>query len=70
MPELLFVLVLVKPVSETAILTYAAEYETRSECHIAAHYAKKEHPDIAYHTCTMYKLIKDEDDTTNRSTDE
>ena len=70
MPEILFVLVLVKPISEHSILTFAAEYETRHDCYFAAQAAMKEHPDIAHFTCQKYKLIEEDDGESDGSTDE
>lgn len=56
MAELLFVLVLVRPISEGAIMTYAGEFESRIECYNAGIAAKREYPDIVQATCTRYVL--------------
>lgn len=61
MPEMLFVLVLVKQISEHEILTYAAEFESRTECERIGAEVLKVRPDISFTKCAAYKLREDAD---------
>lgn len=49
-------LILVKPMGELAVLTYAGQYSSRIDCYEDMQEARREHPDLIKFECKRFLL--------------